>query len=763
MSLNGKEKSSSSRSQEAGNEEIDLRELFFELYHHKGFILFIVFLCVFMALCYVLPIPPEYKTTALIQVENKQTGVEALQGLSLMNAGGGAATTSQVETALMRSRYILDPVIQQQHLDISIEPRYFPIIGAFMARRYNEGNIIIDQGVANAFLGLSQYAWGGEILDVKDFTVPDYLKDCRFLLIKKKDDQYSLYTASGQKILEGYTGEFISSNPRIVFGISIQVNEFRAHEGTTFYISKRSAVAVSQELLQRLIIRDVTQGKAELANVITGVLESSLKGVDEKKLPGILNSILAVEIQKNSEKKSQEIRQTLSFLQEQLQSIKLDLDRAETILTNYRSKTRTFGMSYEANMLLNQTVQVEQLLEQLRLRKAELLLSYTDRHPLLIVLTKQENQLKQKLNRLEAEMGKLPKTEQKAISLERNVRVKNSLYLMLLVKIQQLKVMQAGIISDIRVLGYATAPEKIHSMKPLILLGSVLFGFILAMMLVFLRKMCSHTIGDPDYIEDQLGLSIYAIVPFSKYQGKLTREMKRNIPGAGPFILADRFPKDLAIEGLRSLRTTLQFLLAESRNKIISITGSSPSIGKSFLSANLAYLLMEGGKRVLLIDADMRKGKIFRYWAKKNKPGLAELLDEKTEFKEAVQTIKSDQLDFISTGIYPHNPSELLLKDHLKQLLDKLSDRYDIILLDTPPILAVSDSILVCRQAGVNLMVIGSGKEHLKEVEHAVKRCKKNQIEINGLILNDVIQKRKAHGYYGYQYNYYYDYEAKGK
>jgi tyrosine-protein kinase Etk/Wzc len=295
------------------------------------------------------------------------------------------------------------------------------------------------------------------------------------------------------------------------------------------------------------------------------------------------------------------------------------------------------------------------------------------------------------------------------------------------------------------------------SKKALILLGSLLFGFILAAMIIFIRELFSRKLEDPSYVEEYLNLPIYAIIPHSKNQEKLVRAAKRKLPGEGSFVLAERNAKDLAIEGIRSLRTTLQFALNEAKNNIIGITGSSPNIGKSFVSVNLAYVLADAGKRVLLIDADMRKGKIQAYFSDKKESGLAEILGGDVGFKQALQTI-NDKIDFIATGHYPKNPSELLISGKFTDFLTEVSKSYDVVLIDTPPVLAVTDAVIITKQAGINLLVVGSGKEELKEVEHAVKRLQKNKVEINGLVYNNIQKKEKSYGYY--EYNYYYDYDG---
>lgn len=721
-------------------EEIDLRELLLELYQHKWFILAVVFICFLIAFFYASQIPPLYQTSALIQVENKSS---VMQEMNFLNDAGGmsnpTASSSDIESALMQSRYILEPTIRAYHLDLIVYPHHFsiPILSGIIAK------LSPDR----------------DVLTVDEFDVPQNMEGGAFLLKVLNRQQYQLYFPDGRLLFVGTVGPLEAST--LDSRYKIRVSQLKAQPGAEFNIVRQPIFPVQQSFSKTLSITDVSSSgsSASAFSGKTGVLMVTLTGTDSQKIPLILNTILDFEIQRNLAKKSVEIRQVLGFLQQQLPLVQTDLNQAESALNQYRVKTKSLGLSFESQVLLGQLTALEQSLGQLQLRKSELLFSYTENHPLVIAAAIKEKQLESELAALQQKIGTLPKTEQKAVALERDVTVKNNMYMMILSRVQQLQVTQAGITSDVSILNGASYPVQLPSKKQLILLGSILFGFVLAGGIIFIRKLFSHGVTDPDYIEDQLGISIYAIIPHSPAQEKITKEVRRKLPGMKSFILANRNPKDLAIEGLRSLRTTLQFAVAEAKNNIIGITGASPSIGKSFISTNLAFLLADTGKTVLLIDADMRKGRIHEYLSKRHDPGLAEILEEKMSFDAVKQTV-SDKIDFIATGKYPHNPSELLMREHIGKFLNEVSARYDIVLVDTPPVLAVTDSTILMQHVGTNLMVVGSGKETLSEISHAIKRTKKNQITIQGLIFNNMVKQKHAYGYYNY---YYYDYRSKDK
>src|SRR5207302_8047677 len=215
----------------------------------------------------------------------------------------------------------------------------------------------------------------------------------------------------------------------------------------------------------------------------------------------------------------------------------------------------------------------------------------------------------------------------------------------------------------------------------------------------------------------------------------------------------------LAIESLRSLRTSLQFALIDAPNRVIVLTGPSPGIGKSFIASNLAQVLADSGRRVLLVDGDMRNGSLHREFSVPRAPGLSEAIAGAAALTAAVHHI-SDCLDLLTGGMIPPNPSELLMSPRFTELIDKVSGDYEMIVVDTPPILAVTDAAVIGRHAGVTLLVLRAGQHPLREIALALKRLAHGGVRPAGLVLNDV---RRSSVEYGYTYQYAYPPKAKGR
>lgn len=226
-------------------------------------------------------------------------------------------------------------------------------------------------------------------------------------------------------------------------------------------------------------------------------------------------------------------------------------------------------------------------------------------------------------------------------------------------------------------------------------------------------------------------------------------------------LLALGNPADLAIEAIRSLRTSLHFAMMEAKNNVLMISGASPAIGKTFVSANLGAVIAQSGQRVLIVDCDMRKGYAHELMGTQSTNGLSDILSGQCEIEKSVRKTAVDNMDFIPRGQVPPNPSELLMHSRFIEFLKWAGEHYDLVLLDTPPILAVTDAAIISRHVGTSLLVARFEMNTLKEIEVSIRRFEQNGTEIKGVILNAVM--KRAASYYGYGNYDYYTYEYKSK
>ncbi|MDQ6973977.1 MAG: polysaccharide biosynthesis tyrosine autokinase, partial [Mariprofundaceae bacterium] len=329
----------------------------------------------------------------------------------------------------------------------------------------------------------------------------------------------------------------------------------------------------------------------------------------------------------------------------------------------------------------------------------------------------------------------------------------------LLNKTQELKVVQAGTVGNVRILDFAVLPyQPIKPKQSMIVAMGTLVGLFLGVVVVFIRKAMHQGVEDPDLIEQKTGMSVFASIPHSEVQVKIHGEMRKK-KGSSDALLALVDNADLAIESLRSLRTNLHFAMMSSPNNRVMLTGPSPNLGKSFVSANFAAVLASSGKKVVVIDADMRKGHMHEYYHLQRSPGLSGLISGTVDLSEACHATSIENLSVIPTGALPPNPADLLMSERFDDILDTLSSQFDLVFIDTPPVLAVTDAVLIGRRVGVSFMLLRSGRHPMGEIQHAIKTVEQAGISLSGLIFNDIMPKRSLYGYGTYKYHYQYSYK----
>jgi tyrosine-protein kinase Etk/Wzc len=359
----------------------------------------------------------------------------------------------------------------------------------------------------------------------------------------------------------------------------------------------------------------------------------------------------------------------------------------------------------------------------------------------------------------------------------RDVEVGNEIYTLLLAKIQELDIVRAGTVGNVRVVDHAASDrtQPVEPKKPLIVIIVTLLGGMLAVSIVLIQKAFNKSVENPSEIE-AIGLPVYASVPYSLVQDKFDKFIKpkktKNKDNSNSThkikaksteksnILAIDNPADLTIEALRNLRTSLHFAMIEADNNLLIISGPSPEVGKSFISSNLAVILAESGKKVLLIDGDMRRGYLHKLTGLKPEQGLSEYLSGQENLEGVIKQTTVVDFDMITRGSIPPNPSELLMHKNFSHLNDAVMVKYDIVIIDTPPVLAVTDAAIIGGYGGTLLLVTRYGQNSVKEIAYTRQRLEQNGIDVKGVVFNGVV--KKASNTYGYYGNYgYYNYEYK--
>ena len=705
-------------------DEIDLSELLGTLIEAKWLISIIAGMFLVGGVFYALIATPIYQADAVLQIEEKSGGMPGLSDFTEMFPADTAAST---EIEIIKSRNIIGKVVDKLDLTLNATPKYFPVIGKAIARRYS------GVGVSESNFGMDNYAWGGEHIQLQRLVLPE--GSGGILLIAGEDQQYTLIDVDGEILLTGSVGEVV-----IAKGIEIFVSELVARVGTEFNLNRSSRINVINNLQAGIKISE--RGKK------TGILRISLDGDNPELIVRVVDVVSNLYLRQNVERMSEEAESGLKFLQQQLPLIKDEMEAAEIELNSYRTSKSSVNLTLEAQSLLNNVVAIEAKLAELEVKRSDLSKKYTEVHPIMVTLNNQEVKLKEQLGKINTRANSLPKTQQEILRLSRDVEVATTIYTQLLNKVQELKVAKAGMVGNVRIIDTALTAEKpIKPKKSMIVLLSLVLGLFLGIAVAFVRRAMSKGVEDPDSIEKNIGIPVYANVPLSIKQALFDKDVAAG--KAKHTILCEHDSKDQAIEGLRSLRTNLHFALLEAKNNIVMITGPAPGVGKSFVSTNFAHVVAQANQKVLLIDADMRKGHINKEYDITRGPGLSELITGEVDKAVAVRSSGFENVDVLTTGNMPPNPSELLMHENFEKYLSEFSKDYDLVLIDTPPLLAVTDAAVIGRLCGTTFVLLRYGVHSMAEIQAVIKRLRQNSIEPRGFVFN-ALQPRKGYGKYGY-------------
>ncbi len=709
-----------------GNDEIDIGRLFGTVLEARWWVIGITGLFAVLAAVYALFATPVYKADALVQIE-QNAGNTLVNDIS--SALSNKPPASAAEIQLIQSRMVLGKTVDDLNLDISVTKNTFWLFGAGWDRLQGRQN---------------------DTVNVTTFTLPAAMNKDTFTVEVLNDRQYQLTSDNGFSA-EGEVGKLLSKS-----GVTMQVDGIQAQPGDSFTVVKYSTLGMINQLLGNLTVTE--NGKD------TGVLSLSYTGEDKDQIRTILDSITRNYLAQNVQRKSEEAAKSLKFLAEQLPEVRRNLDAAENKLNAYRQRQDSVDLSLEAKSLLDSVVNIDAQLNQLTFKEAEISKLYTKAHPSYRTLLEQRRTLEDQKARLTNSIAAMPKTQQEIVRLTRDVESGQQVYMQLLNKQQELKITEASTVGDVRIVDPAiTQPGMVKPQRVLVVLGSIILGLIVSVIGVLLRSLFNGGIESPTVLEEA-GVSVYASIPLSEWQKTRDQANLRNVKGTKRFkqsqLLAVGNPTDLAIEAIRSLRTSLHFAMMQASNNVLMLTGVSPSIGKTFVCANLAAVISQTNKRVLLMDCDMRKGYTHELLGTTNVNGLSDVLSGQGDITRCAQKTSVPNFDLIPRGQVPANPSELLMNERFSQLVKWASENYDLVLIDTPPILAVTDAAIVGRHAGTTLMVARYAVNTLKEVETSLSRFEQNGIAVRGVILNSIF--RRATGYQDYGY-YEYEYKSDAK
>src|ERR1700761_720250 len=727
----------------SGPDELHLSDYLRTIVRGWRTILMVTLIALALGCAYAFLAPPVYRAGVMFHVEDKTAHANGNGKDSLPPLTGMFDTkpSTAAEIELLKSRLVTEETVKKLHLDITATPRYFPLIGGMIAGLVNgQWGFKLPQ-----FINLSGYAWGDESISVSRFDTSKEMYDATFTLISGNDGSYVLRDKNGIAILSGKVGETVETDTADG-PITLRVDKLVGAAGSRFELQRASTLSTVDRLQKALLVQETT--------LQSGVIRASLEGGDAGLTAAIVNSMAREFVRQDVESRSTEAEHMLAFLDQQLPGLRKELDDAEQRYNKFRNAHGTVDLGEESRLLLQQVVDNKTKLLDLQQQRAEMSQRFTANHPAVAALDAQIAALQGAAATMNRSVAVMPDTEQTALRLLRDVHVDTELYTSLLNSAQQLRVAKAGQVGNVRVVDFAETPdEPVRPKRVLAILIALGGGLLIGIMLTFFKRAMYGGVERPDELEAVLGVPVFAIVPRSQTQLRLQENVM--LRRRGLHVLAQQAPEDIAVEGVRNLRTSLQLSLDHAENNVVMITGSRPDAGKSFLSVNLAALVGSATKRVLIIDADSRRGDVHSHFGIVHQPGLSDALSG-GDLHSMIQRDVLPGLDVLAKGTLPSHPAELLMSKRFETMLEELKSHYDLVIVDTPPVLAVTDSTVIGKYAGTTLLVVRHGRHPLNEVMETAKRLRNGGVGLRGVLLTDVPQEGAflgsgyQGGYYGY-------------
>lgn len=714
--------------------EIDILEIVFKIWKGKLYVMVAMATALVLTFVILLNTQPIYQADALLQLEENSNALALPSEMSDLLGANDPRSVTEIE--IIRSRLVVGQAVASLNLDWRVEPSLAPGFGTMVAR-YN-------LPVIGAFLPV-RFARPGDSLVLQQLTVPPSWLDMPLELTVGEAGTFTLATPDGES-REGRVGEPLAL-PDI--GFYLTMGRIEAPEGRVYTLKQVNESAAISSLRDRLSVSE--RGRS------SGILDLRITGPDSAENVRALNAVLNAYRSQNVSRSAAQAEGSLDFIRQQIPQAEQTLRDAEDALNAFRQQQVSVDLTLETQTLLTSVTNIEGQIAELRQREDELSQRYTPSHPTYRLLIEERTRLEARLAELRSQVGELPETQRQIVNLTRDMELAQRLYTELLTRAQQVEVLRASTIGNVRIVDTAAATlSPISPRRVQILMIGLLLGMIAGVGFVILRDILHKGIQDASEIE-QLGLPMFATINYSP-QSDTRGKRKEHQP-----ILALERPDDLAIEAFRSLRTSLHFGMLDARSPTLAVTSAHPSAGKSFVSTNLAVVAAQAGQRVCLIDADMRRGQLRRFFnLPRSQPGLAEILSGERAVEDVILLGPVPDFYVIPTGKYPPNPSELLLRKQMHDLLEWCSENFDLTILDCPPTLAVTDPVIVSREAGATLFIARHDLTHPKEIDASIKIYASAGLRFNGAVLNGFDpRKARSSSRYGYAYGYRYEYKQR--
>lgn len=586
-------------------------------------------------------------------------------------------------------------------------------------------------------------------------------------------------------------------------------------QGRTFRLQWQNRRAITESLISRLGVSETQRG--------SGVLRVSYSDTDPHRAASVVNSLARVYIAYNRDRLTRNASATVNFIQAEVERVKSELEDAEEELVEFQEDSGAAMLTEAGIALVNKmssldlerarlslemeaqqqiadavsdpevtadqiasiasldpsTASMANILSGYLVEEKALSLEFKDAWPPLIEVRERIEQAKQQiqdsllahveamrrkdqslessLQRYEGDLGALPRSERELAKFQRRAMAFSEIYSLLLTQLQQAKILEAAAVEQVDVLDWAVPPRA--RLLPDVRVNAgigILIGLTVGVVLSVFRESRSRRVFSAAQLESVTGLTQFGVIPDFRKGPARSRGNK-----AKHFLALRDDPDSSAAEAYRSLRANLKFAAKGKKIRTMTITSAGQGEGKSTTTTDLAIALAQGGSRVLLVDADLRRPVLHKYFQKPVKPGLAETLRDGLDWTETVQDSGIKDLSWIPAGSSVRNPGDLLASNTMSDLVEKMSAEYDYVLFDVPPVLAVADAAAFLHELDAIFLLCRTNFMPEGVVLSATRRLQLVGAPVIGSILNSHRPSRISSDYSSYGYGYGYGYGSK--
>jgi tyrosine-protein kinase Etk/Wzc len=709
-----------------------LQDLAENVLNHRYLFLGVFLSCLLLAGVYALVATPVYSANTLIQVENKKSS--ALGSLSTVTKAldvDGSPILGEID--ILHSRTVVTTAVEAISAQTTVSVKNnVPLIGHVLAKILpRDANGLVEAPFDSPF-----WAWGGENLTIGVFDVPSDQMGKRLELDYAGGNRWVLKNRDGITVLDGTAGTLASSA-----GYRVLVKSVVARPGTQFRLVRYATQDRVADIIKKL---NVAETKRE-----SGIIDLEYNDADPVFAARLVNAIAEAYLASNVQRRSQESARSLSFLEAQIPTVGARLKGAEDALNTFRNREGSIDVAGEIRVLLEQSEMVEKAKFEAQLSYQDLVSKYQPGQPQRDAAAQKFKQLDLQAKQISDRIAQLPAVQQEYLRLARDVEVNNQLYIGLQNNAQQLTIATAGTQGNASIVDQAVSPDKPVRPKPVLLvaLGGII-GLILGFAAAQFKALASGRIRDPKRLEAMIGIDTLGILPNSAIQTKAEKNKDH------AYLISKEESETPLVEAMESLALALRFSLAKKEGgKVVLVTSAVPNQGKSLISANLAYLLAEKGLKTLLLDADMRRSTVHRYLSVSQMKGLSGVLQGTSEPHDVIAT-PFDNLHALPAGKRTTKTSRLFGAEQLEPLIESMRAQYDVVIIDSPPVLPVLDAAALSKFADMTVFVARQGAVSYAEVMEAVERLAKVGTTVDGMVFNGFAPSPLRYGYYSNAYKY---------